>query len=98
MELRFVEGNFEHGKFKLQYREAPTDWRKDNCIIPWVDVPCVKDGTQPQLDSGIELIKRIRACFGFSLAEAKRWYDHMRFWADRGNSEAGEKKGDGNGR
>ena len=33
MELRFVEGNFEHGKFKLQQRTA-TDW---------ADVPCVKE-------------------------------------------------------
>ena len=87
MELRFVEGNFEHGKFKLQYRKV-TGYGADHL---WVDVPCV---SFPQKDSGIELIKRIRACFGFDLAEAKRWYDHMRFWADRGNqsnSEAGVK-------
>ena len=91
MELRFVEGNFEHGKFKLQYKEYPDD-DEDGCV-KWVDVPCVKEETEIPLDSGIELIKRIRACFGFDLAEAKRWYDHMRFWADRGNSEAGEKRG-----
>jgi hypothetical protein len=89
MELRFVEGNFKHGKFKLQMgKEVEPD------RIEWIDFPCVKEEPEIPLDSGIELIKRIRACFGFSLGEAKRWYDHMRFWADRGSSEAGEKKGD----
>lgn len=35
MELRFLEGNFEHGKFKLQMREyGMNDWK---------DVPCEKD-------------------------------------------------------
>ena len=38
MELRFVEGNFEHGKFKLQMgKEVEPD------RIEWVDVPCVKE-------------------------------------------------------
>ena len=92
MELRFVEGNFEHGKFKLQYREP--DYSDDGeQTLNWVDVPCVKEEPEITLDSGIELIKRIRSCFGFDLAEAKRWYDHMRYDSDRVNSEAGEKKG-----
>ena len=90
MELRFVEGNFEHGKFKLQFQRG---WNGTQDSMEWKDVPCVKEEPKIPEDSGIELIKRIRACFGFSLAEAKRWYDHMRFWAERGNSEAGEKKG-----
>lgn len=35
MELRFLEGNFEHGKFKLQMREyGMNDWK---------DVPCVQE-------------------------------------------------------
>ena len=38
MELRFVKGNFEHGKFKLQYRKI-TGYGADHL---WVDVPCVK--------------------------------------------------------
>jgi hypothetical protein len=38
MELRFLEGNFEHGKFKLQYRE----FDMHNQITDWKDVPCVK--------------------------------------------------------
>jgi hypothetical protein len=39
MELRFVEGNFEHGKFKLQYRH---DWDGGE-EKGWIDVPCVKE-------------------------------------------------------
>ena len=79
MELRFLEGNFEHGKFKLQYRQE----RSDLTFSEWVDVPCVKDIPE---DSGIELIKRIRSCFGFSLGEAKRWYDAMRFQQEKLNT------------
>jgi hypothetical protein len=40
MELRFLEGNFEHGKFKLQYAE-PVQGMKN--VYHWHDVPCVKD-------------------------------------------------------
>jgi hypothetical protein len=44
MELRFVEGNFEHGKFKLQYREPhPSAYIKGGTMDgPWLDVPCVE--------------------------------------------------------
>jgi hypothetical protein len=35
MELRFLEGNFEHGRFKLQYRDNDEDFK---------DVPCAKLG------------------------------------------------------
>lgn len=37
MELRFLEGNWEHGKFKLQYKEGVTH------DAPWIDVPSVKE-------------------------------------------------------
>ena len=40
MELRFVEGNFEHGKFKLQYREGQDGTAS---MQTWKDVPCVKE-------------------------------------------------------
>jgi len=40
MELRFVEGNFEHGKFKLQYRH---EWDGTEAPTSWEDVPCVKE-------------------------------------------------------
>ena len=44
MELRFLEGNFEHGRFKLQYREKhPSAYIKgDTMDGPWLDVPSVK--------------------------------------------------------
>jgi hypothetical protein len=47
MELRFLEGNFEHGKFKLQYRE-PTIPPPNVCGTgifygSWKDVPCEKE-------------------------------------------------------
>ena len=47
MELRFLEGNFEHGKFKLQYRkpEMPPPNMCGSGIFygEWTDVPCVKE-------------------------------------------------------
>jgi hypothetical protein len=42
MELRFVEGNFEHGRFKLQYRYDI----RDSGSTEWRDVPCVKEETK----------------------------------------------------
>lgn len=40
MQLRFLEGDFKHGRFKLQYRDG--DGLKDECV-PWKDVPCEKE-------------------------------------------------------
>ena len=54
MELRFIEGNFEHGKFKLQFRDGGE--LRDECV-PWKDVPCVKEEatvwTKKQLEEHI---------------------------------------------
>ena len=40
MELRWLEGEFKHGKFKLQYRDHLTS-AAGSC--GWVDVPHVKE-------------------------------------------------------
>lgn len=40
MELRFLEGNWPHGKFKLQFRKK-TDCK--DIVGAWIDVPCVND-------------------------------------------------------
>lgn len=77
MKLRFVKGNFDCGKYKLQYQDTDPQYG-------WIDVPCVEEHAIPD-DSGIELIRRIRACFGFSLGEAKRWYGAMRFHQEKLN-------------
>ena len=45
MELRFLKGNWEFGKFKLQYREDhPSPYISgDHLPGPWLDVPTVSE-------------------------------------------------------
>ena len=59
MELRFLEGNFEHGKFKLQMREIGP-----NKYTDWKDVPCEKEET-PRCPCG--------AC-RLNCADGDAWY------------------------
>lgn len=44
MELRFLEGNWEHGRFKLQMKSDGFFGNHEGKPIEgWVDVPCVKE-------------------------------------------------------
>lgn len=51
MELRFLEGNFDHGKFKLQFKNELSDLQVGSpgkkCEV-WLDVPCVQEETKPE--------------------------------------------------
>jgi hypothetical protein len=40
MELRWLEGEFKHGKFKLQYRQRVAP---NGPFSHWTDVPCEKE-------------------------------------------------------
>jgi hypothetical protein len=92
MELRFVEGNFEHGKFKLQYRE-PTMPPPNMCGTgtfygEWKDVPCVKEEPRTCSCGMSQTEKPFQVCVdGYSL--------NVYFCPQCGERlrEAGEKKG-----
>ena len=68
MELRFLEGEWDHGKFKLQQRTT-TDWK---------DVPCVKKSTEKPWCEHIRDYENPKGVFhGYfdkaSGADARKW-------------------------
>lgn len=73
MELRWLKGNWEHGKFKLQYRKQHPmyDTIKDNVndvmFTPWLDVPIAeskpKDKTLEEKLAETSIVKGDATCW-----------------------------------
>jgi hypothetical protein len=58
MELRFVKGDFEHGKFKLQQRQEVQPYMQ---AVEWQDVPCVE--LNPEKEWCEHLVKNDKRLF-----------------------------------
>ncbi len=49
MELRWLEGNWKHGKFKLQYQTHQWDGKNPGSGSAWRDVPVVPEKKEKEL-------------------------------------------------